>query len=108
MAAHWDELIVRALTTVTSVLPAPYAEDIKEYDILPNGSISSLLSLSQLPELLGGLLRNDSVSEWINRSEVYYAILGLLRRMADCELSIQVNRTNTFFWFHFAHSLCRR
>lgn len=90
MASHWDELLVRAMTTITSFLPSPYAEEFKEYDILPHGSIAPLLSLAQLPELLGNLLRNDSVTDWINRSEVYSTMLGLLRRMADCELSIQV------------------
>ncbi|KAJ7729238.1 hypothetical protein DFH07DRAFT_850323 [Mycena maculata] len=90
LAAHWDELVVRALGTLTTILPSPYAESAQVYDMLPHPSIGHLLSLSQLPELLGGLLRNDSVTDWIARSEIYYAMIALLRRMADCELTVQV------------------
>ncbi|KAL4253632.1 hypothetical protein ABKN59_003427 [Abortiporus biennis] len=90
MVGHFDELIVRALTTITMLLPSPYAENAQTYDMIPHGSISSLLLLSQLPEILGRLLRNDSITDWTARSDVYYAMLALLRRLADCELSIQV------------------
>jgi len=62
---------------------------VQVYDILPHPSIGPLLSLSQLPELLGSLLRNDSVSDWILRSDTYYAMIALLRRLADCELTVQ-------------------
>jgi baculoviral IAP repeat-containing protein 6 len=58
--------------------------------MLPHASIGHLLSLSQLPELLGSLLRNDSVTDWIARSEIYEAMIALLRRMADCELTVEV------------------
>ncbi|KAK7695095.1 hypothetical protein QCA50_002285 [Cerrena zonata] len=90
MAAHWDELLVRAISTVTMFLPSPYSDSGKDYDILPHQSIASLISLSQLPELLGTLLRNDSVTDWIARIDLYHSMLGLLRRMADCELTMQV------------------
>ncbi|RPD64686.1 hypothetical protein L226DRAFT_497961 [Lentinus tigrinus ALCF2SS1-7] len=90
LTSHFDELIVRALNTVTSYLPAPYADDPKIYDMLPHDSIDALLSLSQLSDLLGNLLRNDSVTDWITRIEVYHAMLALLRRMADCELTLEV------------------
>ncbi|RDX42971.1 hypothetical protein OH76DRAFT_1410606 [Lentinus brumalis] len=90
LASHFDEIIVRALDTVTTYLPAPYADDPKIYDMLPHDSIGALLSLSQLPELLGSLLRNDSVTDWITRIDVYHAMLALLRRMADCELTLEV------------------
>ena len=90
LAAHWEEIIVRALNTLTALLPSPYADSAKVYDILPHVSIEPLLSLSKLPELLGTLLRNDSVTDWIARSETYHAMIALLRRMADCELSVQV------------------
>ncbi|THH19009.1 hypothetical protein EW146_g2092 [Bondarzewia mesenterica] len=90
LAEHWDEVIVRALTTIRDFLPDPYSDSVQVYDMIPHAAIQHLLSLSQLPELLGSLLRNDSVTDWISRSEVYYAMLSLLRRMADCELTIEV------------------
>ncbi|KAJ6520326.1 hypothetical protein C8R45DRAFT_954760 [Mycena sanguinolenta] len=90
LASHWDEIVVRALNTLTSILPSPYADSAQVYDMLPHPSIGHLLSLSQLPVLLASLLRNDSVTDWITRSEVYYAMIALLRRMADCELTVEV------------------
>ncbi|KAJ7269247.1 hypothetical protein B0H12DRAFT_1200493 [Mycena haematopus] len=90
LTSHWDEIVVRALNTLTSILPSPYADSAQVYDLLPHPCIGYLLSLSQLPELLASLLRNDSVTDWITRSEVYYAMIALLRRMADCELTVEV------------------
>jgi len=90
LAVHWEEVIVRALTTITNILPSPYADSAHVFDMIPHPSIASLLSLSQLPELLGSLLRNDSITDWISRSELYYAMLALLRRLADCELTVRV------------------
>lgn len=90
LTAHSDEIVVRALNTVTAYLPAPYGDDPKLYDMLPHDSLDALLSLSQLSDLLGNLLRNDSVTDWITRMEVYHAVLALLRRMADCELTLEV------------------
>ncbi|EIN14346.1 hypothetical protein PUNSTDRAFT_140657 [Punctularia strigosozonata HHB-11173 SS5] len=89
LAAHWEDAIVRALKTVTTYLPAPYSEDAQAYDMLPHPSIQPLLALSQLTDLLGDLLRNDSVTDWTGaRGETYAAVLGLLKRMADCEFTI--------------------
>ncbi|KAI0652529.1 hypothetical protein C8Q79DRAFT_938107 [Trametes meyenii] len=90
LALHFDEIIVRALRTVTSYLPAPYSEDPQIYDMVPHPSIASLLQMSQLPDLLGSLLRNDSITDWIARIDVYHAMLALLRRLADCELTLEV------------------
>ena len=90
LAMHWEEIIMRALNTLTELLPSPYAESAQVFDLLPHGSIGPLLSLSKLPDLLGSLLRNDSVTDWIARGKTYYAMLSLLRRMADCELTVQV------------------
>lgn len=90
LALHFDEIIVRALNTITNYLPAPYSENPQIYDMLPHESIDALLRLSQLPDLLGSLLRNDSVNDWIARINVYHAVLALLRRMADCELTLEV------------------
>ncbi|KAF7337672.1 UBIQUITIN-CONJUGAT-2 domain-containing protein [Mycena sanguinolenta] len=90
LISHWDEIVVRALNTLTSILPSPYADAAQVYDMLPHPSIGHLLSLSQLPVLLASLLRNDSITDWITRSEVYYAMIALLRRMADCELTVEV------------------
>jgi hypothetical protein len=99
LAKHWENLLTQFITLVTELLPSPYANNASEqhaYDILPHASIRPLLSMSQLPELLGSLLRNDSVTDWIARSEVYYAMLALLRRMADCELTVSVLTTRQF------------
>ncbi len=91
LAAHFDEIIVRALHTITSYLPSPYSENAQIYDMLPHPATGTLLLLSQLPDLLGSLLRNDSVMDWIVRIDVYSAMLALLRRMADCELTLEVH-----------------
>ncbi|TBU46163.1 hypothetical protein BD309DRAFT_954744 [Dichomitus squalens] len=90
LVQSFDEIIVRALNTITGFLPAPYAEDPQIYDLLPHQAVGGLLALSQLPDLLGDLLRNDSVTDWITRVDVYHAMLRLLRRMADCELTLEV------------------
>jgi len=90
LAKHWDEIIVRAFNTLSELLPAPYSESAQPYDLVPHDSVGSLLSLSMLPELLAGLLRNDSVTDWITRNETYHAMLRLLRRLADCEITVQV------------------
>ena len=89
VASRWDKMVVHALATLTELLPAPYTDNPHAYDILPHASIGHLLSLSQLPVLLADLLRNDSVTDWISRKETYNAMLSLLRRMADNELTIQ-------------------
>jgi hypothetical protein len=90
LVIRWEEVVVRVLNTLTELLPSPYAESAHAFDLLPHGSIGALLSLSKMPELLGDLLRNDSVTDWIARGETYHAMVSLLRRMADCELTVQV------------------
>ncbi|KZT27605.1 hypothetical protein NEOLEDRAFT_1176617 [Neolentinus lepideus HHB14362 ss-1] len=90
MEKHWEELCTRFLLTVTELLPSPYSDSEAIYDLIPHQSIRSLLFLSRLPDLLADLLRNDSVSDWTDRVEVYSAMLGLLRRLADCELTVGV------------------
>ena len=47
------------------------------------------LNTPSLPDILAGLLRNDSVTDWVDRKEVYNAVLALLRRMVDCELTVE-------------------
>ena len=79
--------VFRALTVY---LPNPYADSPTPYDFVPHPSIEALLQLSYLPETLGALLRNDSVADWIARSETYQTMLRLLRRLADCELTIKL------------------
>ncbi|KAF8807941.1 hypothetical protein BYT27DRAFT_7242326 [Phlegmacium glaucopus] len=88
-ASRWEKMAVHALATLTELLPAPYTDNPQVYDMLPHASIGHLLSLSQIPVLLADLLRNDSVIDWISRKEIYNAMLSLLRRMADSELTIQ-------------------
>ena len=48
---------------------------------------AAYILFSSLPEILSDLLRNDSVTDWVKRSEAYYATIVLLRRMVDCELT---------------------
>ena len=90
LATHWEEIVTRALHTLTQLLPSPYTESVQTFDLLPHASIGPLLSLSKLPELLDSLLCNDSVTDWIARDKTYHATISLLRRMADCELTVQV------------------
>ncbi|KAH7881130.1 uncharacterized protein C8R40DRAFT_17876 [Lentinula edodes] len=88
LAAHWEVQVTRALRMITALLPSPYAESPQAYDLLPHPSVGHLLNSSKIPDLLGDLLRNDSVTDWITRSDVYYAMLALLKRMADSELTV--------------------
>ncbi|KAJ3789983.1 hypothetical protein GGU10DRAFT_304042 [Lentinula aff. detonsa] len=90
LAAYWEVLATRAMHMIAALLPSPYSESPQVYDLLPHPSIGLLLSSSKLPDLLGDLLRNDSVTDWIARSDVYYAMLALLKRMADSELTVSV------------------
>ena len=86
---HWERVIIRTLDILAKLLPMPYADEPRVYDLLPHPSTGYLLSLSQIPTLLATLLRNDSVEDWISRKETYNAMLSLMRRLADCELTIQ-------------------
>lgn len=47
-----------------------------------------LISCS-LPDVLASLLRNDSVTDWVDRKDVYHAVIALLRQMVDCELTVE-------------------
>ncbi|KAF7969011.1 hypothetical protein HWV62_28686 [Athelia sp. TMB] len=87
--SSWDRILVAAIITVTEFLPDPYSENAQTFDFLPNPCIGHLISLSYLPDILAGLLRNDSVTDWVDRKEVYNAVLALLRRMVDCELTVE-------------------
>ena len=87
--SHWERTIIRVMDVLMQLLPAPYSDSAQVFDMLPHASIGYLISLSQLPTVLAGLLRNDSVTDWISRKETYNTMLSLLRRMADCELTIQ-------------------
>ena len=42
-----DMTLVAGLSTLTELLPAPYAEDAQVYDMLPHASLGHLISLSQ-------------------------------------------------------------
>ena len=89
-AKDWDKIVVPAFNVLADLLPAPSSESVRAYDLVPHASVRSLLSLSKLPDVLASLLRNDSVTDWTARSEVYYSMLRLLRRMAECEPIAQV------------------
>ncbi|KAL0063045.1 hypothetical protein AAF712_010069 [Marasmius tenuissimus] len=90
LSKHWDQIVSRAFRILADLLPRQHADDAEVFDMLPHSSIGNLIALSCVPEYLVSLLRNDSVSEWCQRSEVYHAMLALLRRLAECELTIQV------------------
>lgn len=85
----WETVVVRTLQLLVELLPAPYSDTAHVYDMLPHATIGHLLSLSQIPTLLASLLRNDSVTDWIARKEMYNVMLSLLRRMADSELTVR-------------------
>ena len=87
---NWDEVSTRVFHALTEYLPNPYADSPEPFDFVPHPSIYALLQLSYLPETLGALLRNDSVADWIARSETYQTMLRLLRQLADCELTIRL------------------
>lgn len=86
----WDDVLNWVFHALTVYLPNPYADSPAPFDFVPHPSIEALLRLSYLPETLGALLRNDSVADWIARSETYQTMLRLMRRLADCELTIRL------------------
>jgi baculoviral IAP repeat-containing protein 6 len=88
-SSTWANAINHSLKVLIDLLPAPYCDSPRTFDMLPHPSIGHLISLSQMPNVLGSLLRNDSVTDWISRKETYNTMLSLLRRMADCELTIR-------------------
>lgn len=85
---NWDEVSTWVFRALMVYLPNPDADSPAPFDFVPHPSICALLQLSYLPETLRALLRNDSVADWITRSEMYQTMLRLLRRLADCELTI--------------------
>jgi hypothetical protein len=91
-AMQFDQFLTRALAVVALILPS--ASDSgslnMSWDQSSHPSILPLFTLSQLPTLLGVLLRNDSLGNWLERSDVYHAVLGLLRRLADTEVGMIV------------------
>ena len=86
----WDNASNWVFRALAVYLPNPYVDSPEPFDFVPHPSIGTLLQLSYLPETLGALLRNDSVADWITRSETYQTMLRLLRRLADCELTIKL------------------
>jgi baculoviral IAP repeat-containing protein 6 len=86
----WDDASNWVFRALAVYLPNPYTDSPAPFDFVPHPSIGALLQLSYLPEILGALLRNDSVADWIARSETYQTMLRLLRRLADCELTIRL------------------
>jgi len=89
-AQSWDSASNWVFGALVVYLPNPYADSPAPFDFVPHPSVVALLQLSYLPEALGALLRNDSVADWIARSDAYQTMLRLLRRLADCELTIKL------------------
>ncbi|RXW24586.1 hypothetical protein EST38_g1275 [Candolleomyces aberdarensis] len=85
-----DQKTINAFQLLIELLPAPYSEQPAVYDLLPHPALGALILASFVPTVLAQLLRNDSVVDWIARSSVYHAMLTLLKRMADCELTIPI------------------
>ena len=86
----WDDISTWVFHALAIYLPNPDTESPASFDFVPHPSVGALLQLSHLPETLGALLRNDSVADWITRSDTYQSMLRLLRRLADCELTIRL------------------
>ncbi|GAA5917479.1 hypothetical protein JCM6882_004895 [Rhodosporidiobolus microsporus] len=84
-----DKLYLRFLTLLRPLLPSPDAPTAQIYDFLPHPTFAALLSLSTLPDLLATLLRNDSVVEWQRRSDVYFAMLGVLEALGGSEATLE-------------------
>ncbi|KAJ2918356.1 hypothetical protein MD484_g2061, partial [Candolleomyces efflorescens] len=85
-----DQRIINAFQLLTELLPACYSDQPAVYDLLPHPAVGALILTSYVPTVLAQLLRNDSVVDWIARSSLYHAMLTLLKRMADCELTIPI------------------
>ncbi|KAJ2923057.1 hypothetical protein H1R20_g14039, partial [Candolleomyces eurysporus] len=85
-----DQKTISAFQLLIELLPAPYSDQPAVYDLLPHPALGALILTSFVPTVLNQLLRNDSVVDWIARSSVYHAMLTLLKRMADCELTIPI------------------
>ena len=85
---NWDDVSTWVFQALMVYLPNPDADSPAPFDFVPHPSICALLQLSYLPETLRALLRNDSVADWIARSETYQTMLRLLRRLSGCELTI--------------------
>ncbi|KDQ09441.1 hypothetical protein BOTBODRAFT_642580 [Botryobasidium botryosum FD-172 SS1] len=87
-AKAWDSLAKTAFETIALFLPDAYRDDPRPLDLLPHESIRSMLPLSYLPEIIAEFLRNDNITDWTARSPLYNALLNLLKRLADSELSV--------------------
>lgn len=80
-----DKVFQLALSLIAELLPHPDAPEPAVYDFLPHASLAPMLALSTLQDLLVNLLRNDSVTEWTRRSEVYFGMLEVLTRLSESE-----------------------
>ena len=80
-----DRLLTVALSLLASLLPHPDSPDALGFDFMPSPTLTPLLLLSTLPEILSDLLRNDSVPDWAARSDLYFAMLAAVA--AICEES---------------------
>ncbi|GAA5993591.1 hypothetical protein JCM10908_000129 [Rhodotorula pacifica] len=87
--AAQDRIYLCALQILSSLLPQPDSPSPRMYDFLPHPSLSSLIELSTLPDLLATLLRNDSVPEWQRRSDLYFGMLEVLGLLGGCEATLQ-------------------
>ena len=88
--AEQDLVYLAALRLISLLLPHPDLPDAQIYDYLPHPSLAPLLVVSTLADLLTDLLRNDSVSEWTARSEVYFALLDILTTLSGSEATLGV------------------
>lgn len=80
-----------ALRLVDRFLPHPDAPEARTFDWIPHASLSSLVLVSSLPELLERLLRNDSFEDMganQGRSDLYFAALSLMQTMSGCESTL--------------------
>lgn len=85
-----DLINLAALRLISLLLPHPDSPDAQVYDYLPHPSLAPLLVVSTLGDLLTDLLRNDSVADWLARSEVYFALLDVLTTLSGSEATLGV------------------
>jgi len=85
-----DKLYLSALKLISSLLPRPNSPTASIYDYLPHTTLSALLEVSTLPDLLANLLRNDSVTEWQKRCQVYFAMLDVLQGLGQSEVTLRI------------------
>lgn len=87
-----DLTFLSAIIIITSILTKPddTSETVNEFDYFLHPCLISLLQCSTLPELLTELVRNDSISEWAARKDLYFAFLSLIKVFEGSESTLEL------------------